>query len=374
MFHLTYDLRGVLFILLIVAAVTQLVYYWFFFRRLAFYKYDQVTGGPHPVSVIICAKNENLRLQKYLSAVLEQAYPDFEVIVVNDCSWDETGEYLEAIAKQYPQLKVVTIKEQEKYRHGKKFALTLGIKAAKNEYLLFTDADCIPASKNWLSLMQRHFARNTEIILGYGPYQKEKGFLNRLIRYDTFYIAIQYLSAALGKNPYMGVGRNMAYKKELFFRGKGFAKHNHVLSGDDDLFVNQNATPQNISVELDPESFTFSEAKKTFGTWFSQKKRHMSTARYYKSSHKLFLLINSCSSFLFYIMLITLVVLRFDWRILVSLYTGMILLKLPIVYSCSKRLKENDLVWFFPILEILHIVLQPLFYTANIFSKQKSWK
>ena len=374
MSHIIHDLKGVLFLLLLITAVTQLVYYWFFYRRLAFYKYDQVTGGPHPVSVIVCAKNEVLRLQKYLPAVLEQAYPDFEVIVINDCSWDETGEYLESIAQQYPQLKIVTIKEQEKYRHGKKFALTLGIKAAKNEYLLFTDADCIPAGKNWLSLMQRHFARNTEIILGYGPYQKEPGFLNKLIRYDTFHIATQYLSAALGKNPYMGVGRNLAYKKDLFFRTKGFAKHNHILSGDDDLFVNENGNSQNTSVELDPESFTYSEAKKTFGQWFAQKKRHMSTARHYKSGHQFFLLMNSGSLILFYLLLITLLILRFEWRILVSLYAGLIVLRLPIVFSCAKRLKENDLVWTFPFLEIVHIMLQPLFYIANVFSKQKSWK
>ncbi len=374
MTHLTNDLTGVLFILLLVTAVIQLVYYWIFFRRLAFYKYDQVTGGPHPVSVIICAKNEVLRLRKYLPAVLEQAYPDFEVIVVNDCSWDETGEYLESLSSQFSRLKIVTLKEQEKYRHGKKFALTLGIKAAKNEYLLFTDADCIPASKNWLSLMQRHFARNTEIILGYGPYQKEPGFLNKLIRYDTFYIAMLYLSAALGKNPYMGVGRNLAYKKDLFFRTKGFAKHNHILSGDDDLFINENATSQNTSVELEPESFTFSEAKKTLGEWFSQKKRHMSTAGHYKGSHKFFLFMNSCSSLLFYMLLITLLILRFEWKLLLSLYAGLLLLRIPIVYACSKRLKENDLLWSFPLLEIVHIVLQPLFYIANVFTKQKTWK
>jgi len=333
-----------------------------------------VTGGPHAVSVIICAKNEVLRLRKYLPAVLEQAYSDFEVIVVNDCSWDETGEYLESIAPKYPRLKIVTIKEQEKYRHGKKFALTLGIKAAKNDHLLFTDADCIPSGKNWLSLMQRHFARNTEIILGYGPYQKEAGFLNKLIRFDTFYIGMQYLSAALGKNAYMGVGRNLAYRKELFFRSKGFAKHNHILSGDDDLFVNENATPQNTAIELDPEAFTFSEAKKSFGAWFKQKKRHLSTSKYYKLSDQFFLFANSISLILFYTVLIALLLLRFEWRILVSLYAGVILLRLPIIFSCAKRLKENDLIWTYPFLEFVHTILQPLFFIANVFSKQKSWK
>ena len=194
------------------------------------------------------------------------------MIVVNDCSWDETDLVLLEMIKKYSNLKIVTIKEQEKYTHGKKFAITLGIKAASYEYLLFTDADCHAASSHWLTLMQRNFTERTDFVLGYGPYEKENGFLNKLIRFDTFFIAMNYLSASLSRNAYMGVGRNLAYKKSVFFRNKGFAKHNHILSGDDDLFVNENANATNTTIEIDPDSFTYSEPTKTFGQWITQKK------------------------------------------------------------------------------------------------------
>jgi len=296
------------------------------------------------------------------------------VIVVNDCSWDESGELLEEFSKKYSHLKIVTIKEQEKYRHGKKFALTLGIKAAANEFLVMTDADCIPAGKNWLSVIQRNFTDGKEIVLGYGAYSKEAGIINKLIRFDAFFIAMQYLSAALNGKAYMGVGRNLAYTKSLFFKSKGFATHNHLLSGDDDLFVNENASLSNTTIETAAESITYSEPKKSFSDWFKQKRRHMSTGKYYKTSHKISLSIQNGSAFLFYALLIALLILRFEWRILLSLYALSLLLRLPIVYKASTKLNEKDLVWAFPILDIINSFLQPVFYTANLITKQKTWK
>ena len=364
----------ILFIVLAGTALIQLGQYWISYRRLAFYKKKDRNVKDQAVSIVICAKNEILNLRKNLVSILEQNYQDNEVIVVNDCSWDETGEFLDEMAKKYPKLKVVTLVEQEKYRHGKKFAVTLGIKAAKNELLLMTDADCVVQRNDWCSLMQSHFTEGTEIVLGYGAYSKVKGFLNKLIRFDTFSIAMNYLSAALGGRAYMGVGRNLAYSRSLFFKNKGFAKHNHLFSGDDDLFVNANSTSTNTAIEIDPKSFSYSEPKLTFGDWTTQKTRHMSTAAHYKISDKFRLFLFPFSGLAFYGLLITLLILQFDWRILLSLYAGVLLLKLPIVWRNTSRLGEKDLFWIFPILEPVHLLLQPLFYISNLFTKQKAWK
>lgn len=372
--EITNSTNLILFIVLSLTAIIQLGQYWIVYSRLAFYKKKSSGNKVQAVSVIICAKNEILNLQKNLVSVLEQNYKEYEVVVVNDCSWDETGEYLTELSKQYAHLKVVTLVEQEKYRHGKKFALTLGIKAAKYDQLLLTDADCFVTSKDWCSLMQDHFTDKTEIVLGYGAYEKKKGFLNKLIRFDTFYIAMNYLSAAIGKNAYMGVGRNMAYKRELFFKNKGFAKHNHLFSGDDDLFVNANSTSSNTHIEIDPRSFTYSVPKSSFHDWHVQKARHMSTSGHYKAYDKFRLFLIPFSGLLFNGLFIALLVLRFDWRILVSLYGGVLLLKLPILWRNTSRLREKDLFWIFPLLEPVHLLLQPLFYISNLFTKQKAWK
>jgi biofilm PGA synthesis N-glycosyltransferase PgaC len=363
-----------LYIIFVTACVVQVGYYLFVYIRFAFYRRKSITGGKQPVSVIICARNEVNNLRRYLVPVLEQDYPSYEVILVNDCSWDESSVYLDELQKKYSHLKVVTIKEQEKYRHAKKFALTLGIKAAAHDVLLFTDADCEPAGRNWLEKMQDHFREGTEIVLGYGPYRKEKGFLNKMIRFDTFMIALQYFSFSLAGKPYMGVGRNLSYRKSLFFRTKGFARHYHLLSGDDDLFVNENASASNTGIEIHPDSFTYSDPKKSFSGWYTQKKRHIGTGRFYKGSHKLLLFLNSFSGILFFLSLIALLVMHVDRRIIVSLYGIKLLVELPILYVSSKKLQETDLIWLFPLLEFFNVMLQPVFFLSNLVSKQKPWK
>ncbi|MGI4730048.1 MAG: glycosyltransferase, partial [Janthinobacterium lividum] len=242
-----------------------------------------------PVSVIICARNEAENLRQNLPFILNQNYPDFEVVVVNDCSSDDSSYVLDHFKADHSNLKIVTVSEHRRFKTGKKFALTMGIKAAKNEHLLLTDADCLPASENWIQLMQQCFSAEKEIVLGYSPYKKTSGFLNTFVRFETVKTASSYLAAALKNKPYMGVGRNLAYTKSLFFGAKGFAAHMHVLSGDDDLFINQNANAVNTTVQVDAEAHTFSETKTSLRAYYRQKKRHMGVGKYYKRRNRILL-------------------------------------------------------------------------------------
>ena len=364
----------ILWIACIACAVIHLTFYLFIFIRTSLFKSENLSGRIKPVSVIICAKNEVNNLRKNIPLWMEQSYPDFEVVIVNDCSWDETHEFLKVEKEKYPLMKVVTIPEQDKYRHGKKFAVALGIKAAKNDILLFSDADCAPAGKDWITTMTGSYQDSTEIVLGYGPAKKEGGFLNRMIRFDVFYIALRYFSFALSGNAYMGVGRNLSYKKDLFFRTKGFARHNHLFSGDDDLFVNENATSVNTAVQMNPASFTFTEGKKNFNEWMRQKSRHGTTSRYYKGKHKFQLAILDLSNLLFFLLLITLLIVHYQWKAALLLYTIKLIIQWTIGYGAAKRLQEKDLYWIYPIHELIHTFLQPVFYISSIFTKQQAWK
>ena len=328
----------------------------------------------HPVSVIICARNEEKSLEKYLPAILEQDYPDFEVVVVNDCSVDDSHMILRGFASLYPHLKVVTINEHERFKHGKKFAVTLGIKAATKEYLLFTDADCLPASKHWIEKMQRHFTDNIEIVLGFSPYTKAPGFLNKLIRFETFKTAINYFSFALSGKPYMGVGRNMAYTKSLFFRGKGFASHMHLTSGDDDLFVNQNANSSNVAIEVHPESHVWSDPKTSFSSYFTQKIRHMSAGKAYKAEHKRMLTFQTGSALLFYVTFIALIALQAQWWMLVSFYLLRLIVQLLVYYPVLKKFNYKDLIWWIPLLDLIFNFYILVLGIVSLFKKKVKWK
>ena len=276
--------RLVIFVLFIILVAIRFFYVAFFFSRLAFYKAKpKAISRTNAVSVIVCARDEAANLAKNLPGVLVQEYNStHEIIVVDDNSYDDTKYLLEELKKQFKHLHIIELTQEAKMIPGKKFPLSIGIKTAKHEILLLTDADCVPASEHWINSMQAVYDDDTEIVLGYGAYFKKAGLLNKLIRWETFHSALQYMSYALAGTTYMGVGRNLSYKKAIFYRHKGFTAHNNIPGGDDDLFINMAATKKNVKINIEKDSFTQSEPAETFSQWKKQKNRHYTTSKYYK--------------------------------------------------------------------------------------------
>ncbi|MEN3322961.1 glycosyltransferase [Mariniflexile soesokkakense] len=359
----------------IAVVVIQVVYYVFFFSKFAFIKPEKEQTKKLSVSVIICAKNEAKNLQNFLPSIISQIYPDFEIVLINDASTDDTLEVIEAFAAEHNNIKIVDVKNIEAFWGNKKYALTLGIKASKNDYLLFTDADCKPVSKYWIHNMCTHFTDKQSIVLGYGAYSKiKKSFLNKLIRFETLVTAVQYFSFAKVGIPYMGVGRNLAYAKKEFFNANGFINHIKLRSGDDDLFINQVATKDNTAICFSENSFTLSLPKTNFKDWIKQKRRHISTAKYYKLNHKILLALLYSTQLIFWVIAPILLITTFKWQIVV----GLILIRLTLQYTIfglsSKKLGEQDLLIMLPFLEVFLIITQLTIFINNLISKPNHWK
>jgi len=363
------------FYLFIVVVAIQLFYYVVIFGKFAYAKSQKNTPKRIPVSVIVCAKNEEENVAKFIPILAQQDYPDFEIVLIDDASSDATLDIFEAFEKEYPNIKLVKVENNEAFWGNKKFALTLGIKAARKEYLLFTDADCYPTSKDWIKEMTSPFTLHKTIVLGYGKYEKIAGsFLNKIIRFETMLTAVQYFSWAKAGHPYMGVGRNLAYKKEEFFNVNGFIDHMKIRSGDDDLFINQAAHSKNTTICYTPESFTYSEPKKTFKDWFTQKRRHVSTATFYKPFDRAQLAVFYLSQLLFILLPIVLLAFQFQWIIVLSLIGFRYLFTWLTLGLSAGKLKEKDVMYWFPIIEITLIFTQLNIFFSNIFSKPVHWK
>jgi glycosyltransferase involved in cell wall biosynthesis len=352
----------------------QIFYYLFFFIRLAFYKEQQKSvSNQQPVSIIICAKNEAANIAKNLPGILFQDYKTtHEIIVVNDNSDDDSKYVIDEYKKDFKNLNVIELCHEAKHIQGKKYPLSMGILSSKYETLLLTDADCVPATEHWISSMQNSYADGIEIVLGYGAYTKSAGVLNKLIRFETFHTALQYLSFALAGLPYMGVGRNLSYKKDVFKRNKGFSAINHLPSGDDDLFINKVATKKNTAISINPNSFTVSEAKKTFGDWMKQKNRHYTTAKFYKPKFKFLLGLYNASFFMFYPLMIV-SILFFNWWMALAVFGLRFLLQGLVYANAMKKLNEKDLFAWFWLLDIWMFLYQILFIPALIKRPRQHW-
>ncbi|NUY80995.1 glycosyltransferase [Flavobacterium sp. MAH-1] len=352
----------------------QFLYYVVVFGKFAFSKPQKSTPKRIPVSVIVCAKNEEENVRRFVPLLAEQDYPDFEIVLIDDASSDDTLEIFEEFEKQYSNIRLVKVENNEAFWGNKKYALTLGIKAARKEYLLFTDADCRPSSKDWIREMTSRFTMQKTIVLGYGAYEKLPGFLNKLIRFETVLTVVQYFSWAKLGHPYMGVGRNLAYKKEEFFNMNGFIEHMKIRSGDDDLFINQAANGKNTTVCYSTESFTYSEPKKSFKDWFTQKRRHVSTAKHYKAFDRFQLGLFFVVQLLFFILPIALLAFQFMWIYVLAIIGFRYLFTWITLGVAAGKLKEKDTMYFYPIMEIVLIFTQLNIFITNIFSKPVHWK
>jgi glycosyltransferase involved in cell wall biosynthesis len=337
------------------------------FGRLAFFRKRPalIAANLPPVSVILAARNESENLYNNLPKILEQDYPFFEVIIVNNQSTDDSAYLLSALQREYKNLYIIEVAKSHHLRPGKKLPLSLGIKAAKYEHFVFTDADCIPNSNQWLRKMGEKFVSGTEIVLGYGPYTKQEGFLNRLIRFDTAWIGVNYMSMALAHLPYMGVGRNLAYTKNVFNTVSGFKSHYSLASGDDDLFIQEAARNKNYTISLDSEGFCYSEPHTTWTGWLFQKSRHYSTSNRYNILKKMLLGVYPFATLLTFISFLCLVFNKEYYLFSASIFLGLTLIKWFIQGRCFMKLNEKSFVRFLPFWELFYAFLTPIIFYST---------
>ena len=372
--HIGQNLILVILLVFLITLIIQLYFILNIHSKLAFFKSEKsVENNSIPVSVIISARNESDNLFKNLPKILAQKHKEFEVIVVNHQSVDNSKEILEAFSRQYKNLKIVELAKDKHLRPGKKLPLTIGIKAAQYEHLIFTDADCTPNSDYWIKNIAANFNGKKAIVLGYGPMLKKAGVFNHLMRFDAAWIALSYLSMALKNSPYMGVGRNLAYTKDAFYAVNGFKSHYSISSGDDDLFIQEAAKKNNYTGEILPETFMYSPAKDNISDWIKQKSRHYTTAPKYPFIKKLLLAIYPVSLILTWICFVSLVQLSNHWFYLTALLAALYVLKWWIGAMCLIKLKEKKLALFFPLWDLFYAAFIPILFVIAKNKKNTTW-
>lgn len=387
----TNSLSFILLIVFLVVLIIQLAYYWGLFSKLAFYKNNkkrEEASESEPVSVVICAKNAYVSLRKLLPVLLEQEYPNFEIVVVNDSSDivrenDESEEYLRDVARTDVRVKPVLLRQSLNFFHGKKFPLSMGIKSASHDLLILTDTNCMPTSKFWIKEMAESYKKGQEIVLGYSRVKRRKGLLNILMRYDNMQQGLMALSLALAKKPYTGDGNNLSYRKSLFYNNKGFTSHYNITDGEDALFISQAATKRNTGVCIDAENTIENTAKTNFGTWMRRKRRQYMTGLRHKGNIKGIINTYLLSRILFYVSFIALLCLppaiiiganTFYYPIALSiLFLTRCISQLVITKATCKRLGEKGLVIGVIILDPLFTILGLVTAITARFRKKDTW-
>jgi cellulose synthase/poly-beta-1,6-N-acetylglucosamine synthase-like glycosyltransferase len=327
-----------------------------------------------PLSVIVCAHDEERNLKELIPLLLAQQYPEYEVIIVDDRSNDNTYDYLLEATKQYSQLKMVKVRDTPAHVNGKKFGITLAVKAARYDWVVFTDADCRPHGTAWLSEMSRRFSQDKSIVLGVSLYQRKPGLLNSFIRFESLLTATQYIGWALLGYPYMGVGRNMAYRKNLFIDNKGFNDHLSVMGGDDDLFVNQHATAQNTTTAIGADALVLSKPKQTWADFYYQKIRHLAVGKKYRGKHKLMLGMFTLTWIFTWLLVAPLAFFSSLWQWVLAVFLVREVLLIILVHKASRRFGEPFESWKTPLLDFIYAFYYLVAGPVALLTKKVRWK
>lgn len=358
---------------LIGALVVEAFFHLFVFARLAFRDPRVEPDRTLPVSIVVCARNESTSLQQLIPLLMDQDHQEFELVVVNDRSDDDTWEILQWMKPNFPRMRPVNIQADEKFSYGKKIALGVGIRSARHKHVILTDADCMPVGRDWISTMCAGFRNGRTIVIGFSPYEKTGGLTNLLERYDGISKAVQYISFAKAGLPYMGVGRNLGYTQDTFLNAKGPQRHSALMSGDDDLFINEVARAKNTAAVADGRSFMTTRGTPDLATWVRRKRRHYTTARFYRFGHQVLLTLLPLGRLITWAAVIALFITGHPYEALAGLGAELLLF-LPVRMLAMRKLGAGGIVWLTLPLEWLFLLLEPSLYLSTLIIKPRRWK
>jgi glycosyltransferase involved in cell wall biosynthesis len=320
-------------------------------------------AGTEPVSVVIYARNQADQILRNLPIWMEQEYPEYEIVLVNDRSYDESQDVIISMQARYPSLRVVDVQEQDKHPTDRKFALALGVKASAHARILFGHIDALPISKHWIQHMQMAFdgGQEREIVLGYLGYSPYPGLKSSLMQWDALRENLRLFGHAIRRRAYAGDGRNMGYLKGLFFFRKGFIAHVKHPSGEDDLFVNVAATPKNVGICLEAPSFVRINEEKTFQWFWKRKLKYVGNRSLFRSVDQTVLTYWAWNSWLMFLTALTAAWFSqqqpyFFWGV-VSAFAAQLLLRWILLSVAMRRFQIPITILMLPILELLYLFL-----------------
>lgn len=280
----TLDIIGISILsTLLIFLIIQLYFYLAVYRKPVAYhnnSFSSESSNMPSVSVIIIGKDESVNLEKCLPAILNQDYPNYEVIVVNEGATDETEFLLKRLKKEYSNLYSTfsPIPDNDEVVRNKVLPLTIGIKAARKDILLFTEADSVPVGNQWIKTMVSPLGGNKQISLGYSRFEGKDDSWKKVAVFDNLFFSLQYFSKAIKHKPFAGTYRNIAYNKQLFFENKGFSAALNYNSAEL-VFVNKIMTEDNTAIVLDKNGFVSTELQ-SYNHW-----KEIKTSFYRAKSH-----------------------------------------------------------------------------------------
>ncbi len=359
---------------LFAAALLVQLFYLILIAKFIFGKRKRTGSENQPsVSIIVTSRNYLSHLEDLIPALLEQDYPDFEVVVVDDCSSDGTEWYLKELKMRYANLKTTQIIQETDFPNA--LAITVGIRAASKEWLIFLTPLCRVSGSDWLKSYAQQFTPKKDAIVGYVNYSKAKGSSKRTFRYENFYSFLLFGTArALGLQ--MPISENnMAYRRETFLQMKGFAAVLDSPFSENELFLNKIAGRKNSAFQFNPSSSVHYIGEADWIDAVNFKKKQLLIKRKFSFGQRFFLSFNAFSRLVIDVLVIVLAILS-PWRFWVAgAWTFVLILETIWLAVATKRLGERNMLPGLLFYNAMSPFINGSYVVNQLFTGQKrKWK
>lgn len=348
-------------ILLLVLVLSIVVIRYIYFYKLTKCK-SVLSGSLHSVSLVIIAKNDAKFLETNLDLFLNQAYENFEVIVVDDGSYDGTASLVAKYMQKYPILRLTTITPDKKFQHTKKFAVNVGLKAAKNDIVIFTDANCYPCSKNWIDNIQAGFVDGVDVVISYANFVSDNSLLGKFIIYDKLCNFLRFSSFACFDKAIRGDFLNLAFRRDVFISSNSYRGDALSEEGIDVLPIIKLKKSKNISIIINKTSKIYVDYIDIKKEWMYYKLLYFKSMKYYSPFLKL--LINIIPSVILITNLVLLITfINTDYVMLLSILVSLYFVSMY-VYKiiCLRFFDIKGINFLIPIFEIYRLYSNMIYY------------
>ena len=359
---------GVLFLL-------RLLHLFLFTGRVLFRKkVDNNEAEKKPLSLILTIRNEEENLKNNLPKILSLENIDFEMVVVDDFSQDNSYLILGLLKDRYKRLTISALNQETKF--STKLALNIAIKATNNKWILTVPVSLAEVAAEWLDYISQATNNEKNVVIGYSTVARSKGFYNRLTRIENYFSYLKSTGYILNGIPFVYSVENVAFQKEKYFEIGGFGQKVTEHYANLELVINSFIRKKTTAVLFNKESSIRKTEVVKRADYFDLLKKSIRIESHLSSSKRVILFLIEFGKLLFLpIAAFVIVLLPELWIILAGLMGFIFTPYLFIIKITQNRLNERKI--FIP--SLVYDLLMPYYklffrWHFNRRSRKNRWK
>ena len=343
------------------------------YLKLAWHKKENFNPAPHQVTIMLSLRNEEERIREMMTKFTELPFEDYQVMVINEVSEDNTLEILNVLAETNPRIKVTSLSQETRFME--KQAINIGLKGAQSPWIVQLPPTTGSISQEWLTKLTGLLDKDTDAVIGYTNVERNKGFRNLLCRMERFHQFMLSGSWILAGMPFVFSENNVLFNKSMYFDTLGFRQKLNRNFANLELIFNENFKPNRIKVSTHADLSVREQVEDDRGDHLKLIKKAVQIRKTLNWSKKFTLFLDDFTKIALTGLTISLLIILTEyWITFTFMLVIYYILLLIIVIKLLNRLKERKIF----VSSFAYILIKPIinwwfFWSTYLIHRRNRW-